>query len=200
VSEPETTHRSRAAVIGLVRLWFWPAGLVEAVYGGQGEAEVADLGEQAVQCGLVGERAGHGGLAAVVVDVEVSEPGRPVGVEDPVDLDLVAGGCSWAGHAGVPVRAGRSGSLPGRGVVMAVPAVVAVSGTVHDRNGAGRGASLEGARGVESWRRGAAGDGGGRVAGWRVRDGRLVLAVAVRDAAVLGCAYLTAEPGGRGRR
>ena len=46
---------ARAAVVGLVRFWLWGGGLVEAVDGGQGEAEVADFGEHAVQGGLVGE-------------------------------------------------------------------------------------------------------------------------------------------------
>jgi len=49
------TRCSRAAVIWLVRFWFWGPGLVEAVYRVQGEPEVADLGEHAVQRGLVGE-------------------------------------------------------------------------------------------------------------------------------------------------
>jgi hypothetical protein len=89
-----------------VRLWFWDPGLVKAVYRVQGEPEVADLFEHAVQRGLVGERAGHGRLRAVILDLEASEPGRPVGVEDPLDPDLVAGGCSWAGHARVPVMPG----------------------------------------------------------------------------------------------
>jgi pimeloyl-ACP methyl ester carboxylesterase len=123
------THCSRAAVIRLVRLWFSPPGLVKAVYRVQGEPEVADLGEHAVQRGLVGERAGHGRLLAVVLDPEVPEPGRPVGVEDPLDPDLVASGCSWAGHARVLLRARQSVTSPSRGAVIAVPPVVAVSGT-----------------------------------------------------------------------
>jgi hypothetical protein len=46
---------------------------------------------------------------------------------------------------------------------MAVPPVVAVSGTVNDMNVAGPGASLERAMRVESCLRGAAGEGRG---GW----------------------------------
>ena len=144
--------------IRLVRLWFSDLGLVKPVYRVQGEPEVADLGEHAVQRGLVGERAGHGRLSAVVLDLEVSEPGRPVGLEDPFDPDLVAGGCSWAGHARVLLRARQSVTSPSRGAVIAVPPVVAVSGTVNDRNAAGPGASLERATMVESCVRGTAGE------------------------------------------
>ena len=158
---------SRAAIIRLVRLWFSDPGLVKAVYRVQGEPEVADFGEHAVQRGLVGERAGHGRLPAVVLDLEVSEPGRPVGVEDPLDPDLVASGCSWAGHARVLLRARQSGSSPGLGAVMAVPPVVAVSGTVNHMNAAGPGASLERATRVEFCLRGTAGEGkaSGRLTG-----------------------------------
>ena len=78
---------------------------------------------------------------------------------------------------------------------MAVPSVVAVSGTVNHMNAAGPGASLERAMRVESCLRGTAGRWQRRVAGWRVRLGRSAPAVAVRDAAVLGCAYLTAGRG-----
>ena len=44
---------------------------------------------------------------------------------------------------------------------MAVPPVVAVSGTVNDMNAAGPGASLEGATRVESCLRGTDGEGSG---------------------------------------
>jgi hypothetical protein len=155
------THCSRAAIIRLVRLWFSPPGLVKAAYRVQGEPEVADLGEHAVQRGLVGERAGNGRLPAVVLDLEVSEPGRPVGVEDPLDPDLVASGCSWAGHARLLLRARQSATSPSRGAVIVVPPVVAVSGTVNDMNAARPGASLERATRVESCPRGTAGEGRG---------------------------------------
>jgi hypothetical protein len=131
------------------------------VYPVQGEPEVADLFEHAVQRGLVGERAGHGRLPAVVLDLEVSEPGRPVGVEDPLDPDLVASGCSWAGHARVLLRARQSVTSPSQGAVIAVPPVVAVSVTVNDMNAAGLGASLERATRVESCVRDTAGEGSG---------------------------------------
>ena len=49
------TRCSRAAIIRLVRLWFSDPGLVKAVDRVQGEPEVADLFEHAVQRGLVGE-------------------------------------------------------------------------------------------------------------------------------------------------
>src|SRR5829696_3995240 len=58
----------------------------------QGGAEVAHLGEQAVQLGLVGHSAAQGGAAVVFADESQSaEPGRPVLVEVPVDPEFVVG-------------------------------------------------------------------------------------------------------------
>ena len=54
------------------------------VHGDQGDAEVADLGEQPVQFRLVGDGPGEAGRAvAFVGQGEVAEPGRPVLVEVP---------------------------------------------------------------------------------------------------------------------
>src|SRR5215217_6326719 len=47
----------------------------------QRQAEIADLGEQAVQGRLVGERPNDGGLAArVAADPQACKPGRPAAV------------------------------------------------------------------------------------------------------------------------
>ena len=59
----------------------------------EGGAEVADLGEQAVQLGLVAHDAAKGGGAVVLVgEGEAVEPGRPVLVQVPADAQLVGGG------------------------------------------------------------------------------------------------------------
>jgi hypothetical protein len=118
---------SGAAGTPLLCLKFAAPGLVKAMYRDQGEPEVADLGEHAVQRGLVGERAGHDRMPAVVLDLQVSEPGRPAGVEDPANPDLVASGRSWTAHACVLLRARPSVTSPRRGAVIAVPPVVAMS-------------------------------------------------------------------------
>ena len=63
----------------------------------QGGAEVAHLGEQAVQLGLVGHRAAQGGGAVVLADEGQSvEPARPVLVEVSPDPELVRRGASGA--------------------------------------------------------------------------------------------------------
>src|SRR4029450_13558774 len=54
------------------------------------QAQVADLGEQAVQGRLVGDRPGDGGPAPIVGDdLQAVEPGRPAAVQDALDVDLV---------------------------------------------------------------------------------------------------------------
>src|SRR5919106_1614453 len=58
--------------------------------GQQGEPEVAELVQQSVQGGLVGDGALEDGGAVVGVgEVEVVEPGRPAVVEPALDADLV---------------------------------------------------------------------------------------------------------------
>jgi len=56
----------------------------------QEQPEVADLGQQPVQGGLVGDRAADDGLLPVAGDLEVLEPGGPPLVEDALDPDLSA--------------------------------------------------------------------------------------------------------------
>ena len=66
---------------------------VDDLHGDQGDAEVADFGEQAVQLRLVRDGTGEAGRAVVLAGQgEVTEPGRPVLVEVPVDPEPVAGG------------------------------------------------------------------------------------------------------------
>ena len=63
----------------------------EHQYADEGEAEVSDPGEQAVELGLVLDQAGQGGRSVVLVgQVEIVEPGRPVRVEPFADAELVA--------------------------------------------------------------------------------------------------------------
>ena len=58
----------------------------------QRQAEVANLGEQAVQGRLVGDRPGDQGLAGrIAADLEAVEPAGPVTVEVAVHTELVVG-------------------------------------------------------------------------------------------------------------
>src|SRR5262249_29621275 len=73
----------------------WRAGLwfigVQPADRDQAEPEVADLGQQPVQRGLIFERPGYDGLRVPAFDLQAAEPGRPAGVENALDADLVAG-------------------------------------------------------------------------------------------------------------
>jgi glyoxylase-like metal-dependent hydrolase (beta-lactamase superfamily II) len=54
-------------------------------------AGVADLGQQAVQGRLVGDRPGDDGHAGfVAADLQALEPGRPAALQHPLDADLIA--------------------------------------------------------------------------------------------------------------
>src|SRR5215211_2918244 len=71
------------------------------------QAEVADLGQQAVEGRLVDHRSGERGLARLVAGhLQAVEPGRPASVQLPGDADLVVGGglVWWPGHRVVPRR------------------------------------------------------------------------------------------------
>src|SRR5215469_3654672 len=68
------------------------AGVVlgsQSAHGDQAEPEIADLGQQPVQRGLIGERAGDEGLGVLARDLETVEPDRPVVVQGALDPDLV---------------------------------------------------------------------------------------------------------------
>ena len=89
--------------------------------GDQGQAEVADPLEQAVQGGLVDHRAPQGGGAvALVGEVQPVEPGDPPVVEVAVDPDLVGPGL----RGGVP----PDGALGVLGVLMGSFSDVAMPG------------------------------------------------------------------------
>src|SRR5919112_6679005 len=71
------------------------------------QAEVADLGQQAVEGRLVGDRSGDGGRTRLVAGhLQAVEPGRPAAVQHPGDADLVVDGVLvwWSGHRFVPRR------------------------------------------------------------------------------------------------
>jgi hypothetical protein len=70
--------------------------LVEAADEEQGQAQVADLGEQAVQGRLVGDRPGDQGgrVVGLAGHRQPVESGRPALVEQALDADLVAHRCS----------------------------------------------------------------------------------------------------------
>src|SRR5215472_101650 len=63
---------------------------IEVAYRDQEQPEVAYLGQQSVQGGLIGDRACDDGFFPVAGDLEVLEPGGPPLVEDALDPDLVA--------------------------------------------------------------------------------------------------------------
>src|SRR5918998_4191673 len=66
--------------------------VVDGLDGDQGGAEVAYLGEQAVQLSLVGHCAAQGGSAVVFADQgQSAEPGRPVLVEVPLYPEFIVG-------------------------------------------------------------------------------------------------------------
>jgi hypothetical protein len=66
-------------------------------------SQVADLGEQAVQGRLVGERAGDGGRAGLVAgDAQALEPGRPAAVQHALDAELVI--VRWLGRLPTSIR------------------------------------------------------------------------------------------------
>src|SRR5580693_10278572 len=83
-------HGPAAAIVGV-------AG-VEPAHRDEAEPKVADFGQQPVQRGLIGERAGDDRLRAVAAEVETLEPGTPMAVEDTVDADLVTRGLSGGAH------------------------------------------------------------------------------------------------------
>ena|SRR5215471_2554187 len=56
------------------RVWHW-SWRFGAAHREQGKAEVADLGQEAVQGGLVGDRPGEDGPAAVAGQLQAVEPG-----------------------------------------------------------------------------------------------------------------------------
>ena len=65
----------------------------------QGQAEIADPGQQPVQRALIREQASDDRLRAVAADLEAAEPVRPPVIEDAVDADLVPGGTPRVAHA-----------------------------------------------------------------------------------------------------
>ena len=76
----------------------------------QREPEVAELVQQSVQRGLVGDRAAEDGGAVVGVgEVEVVEPGGPAVVEPALDADLVPVAVVLVRCAAAHGREGRNG-------------------------------------------------------------------------------------------
>src|SRR5262249_59028191 len=63
---------------------------IEVAYRDQEQPEVANLRQQPVQGGLIGDRARDDGFFPVAADLEILEPGGPPPVEDALDPDLVA--------------------------------------------------------------------------------------------------------------
>src|SRR4051812_11388747 len=67
---------------------------VDHLHRDQGGAEVAHLGEQAVECGLVGDETSHPGRPVVLAgEGRIVEPRRPAVVEVTNDPDLATRGC-----------------------------------------------------------------------------------------------------------
>ena len=55
----------------------------QSAHGDQAEPEVADSGQQPVQCGLIGKRPGDDRLRAIGLHVQAAEPGRPGWLKTP---------------------------------------------------------------------------------------------------------------------
>jgi hypothetical protein len=85
---------------------------VQSAHRDQGQPEVTELGQQAVQCRLIGERARNDRLGAVPGDLEAAEPIRPMVIEDTVNADLVPARPSWVAHGRPPARLGVAGTFP----------------------------------------------------------------------------------------
>ena len=77
-------------------------GRADVIDRDQGQAQVARLLQQAVQGCLVGYLAmDDGGAVAAVGDGQPVEPGRPTGIEVPLEADLVPSGIVLAARAAV---------------------------------------------------------------------------------------------------
>jgi hypothetical protein len=82
-----------------------PLAGAELPDGHQGQAKVADFGEQPVQCGLIWERAGDARLPrGGCRDDQAVEPVRPLRVEDSLDADLVVDRPSRLVHLAPPLH------------------------------------------------------------------------------------------------
>src|SRR5579859_5535766 len=79
---------SRAGAGGLIA--FRPGG-VQPVHGDKAESEVADLGQQSMQRGLVSQRPADNRLVVLGADLEAVEPGGPPAVKDTRHADLIPG-------------------------------------------------------------------------------------------------------------
>src|SRR5262249_44502054 len=66
-----------------------PAGGIEPANRDQGESKVADLDQQPVERGLVGEHAEDDRLLPLALDLQAIEPGGPPAVQDARDADLI---------------------------------------------------------------------------------------------------------------
>jgi len=77
--------------VSLLRLVSGVTG-IQLAHRDQGQAEIADPGQQPVQRGLISEQASDDRLRTVAADLEAAEPVRPPVIEDAVDADLVPGG------------------------------------------------------------------------------------------------------------
>src|SRR6266540_2676550 len=89
---------------------------VQAADRDQWQAKVADLGEQAVQGRLVGDRPGeHGHAAGLAGELQPVKPRRPALVEDALDADLVAHRLltPLGVHAGWRRQVGHRATAPG---------------------------------------------------------------------------------------
>ena len=79
VPTPTAARRAvRLRRAGDARWLIW----IEVAYRDQEQPEVAYLGQQSVQGGLIGDRACDDGVLPVAADLEVLEPGGPPPVED----------------------------------------------------------------------------------------------------------------------
>lgn len=76
---------------------------VKPAHRNQAEPEVADLGQQPMQRGLISKQTRDDRLRALAFDLETVEPRSPAVAEDALDADLVAGRPSGGTHARSPL-------------------------------------------------------------------------------------------------
>jgi len=92
--------------LGLIMVPRFGLASVQPTHGDQAEPEVADLGQQPVQRGLVSEQAPDDRLLALAADLEAIEPGGPPAIQDTRHADLIPGRPAGGAHSTSSQRPG----------------------------------------------------------------------------------------------
>ena len=101
--------------VGLIMVHRFGLASVQPTHGDQAEPEVADLGQQPVQRGLVSEQAPDDRLLALAADLEAIEPGGPPAIQDTRHADLIPGRPAGGAHSTPSQRPGGAAerTMPG---------------------------------------------------------------------------------------